>query len=319
MVNSNQYHFVGVGFKMADQQELLLDFEKTLVPGSIKKAMHDAGAKSRDLWQVEVGQIRVMPNFNVRAKNDAYVAHIRSLANLILAEGFRQDKPLAGYVAKEGDDNVIYIHDGHCRLEAVKLAIAEGAEIVTLPVVVTGSGLSLEDLTVGLVTGNSGKPLSTFEVAVVCKRLSGYNWDASQIAKRLDFTEPYVNDLLFLMAAPRQIRDMVQAEQVSASHAVDMLRKHGDKALALLSDGLLRAQAAGKSKVTNKFVAGAAFKKAVRKQSSAMLGALRDVGRDPGFASLSQENQKKLADLLVLLDEAEKQDQLPDGDQAQEP
>ena len=84
-------------------QAELENFEVQLVQGSTKKAMHSANASSRDLWQVEIESIRVIDNFNVRIKDDKYDAHIRALADSMKSEGFYQDKPLAGYVAKDGE------------------------------------------------------------------------------------------------------------------------------------------------------------------------------------------------------------------------
>lgn len=296
---------------MTQQQELSLDFDKALVPGSVKKAMHEVKASSSDLWKVKIGDIRVIDNFNVRVRDDEYYAHIRMLADSMRAHGFKVEKPLGGYVSREGDRNIIYVHDGHCRLEAVALANSEGAQIEQVPVIVGTAGQSLEDLTVGLVTSNNGRPLKPFEVGVVCKRLAGYGWEEERIAVELGYTTQYVNDLLLLMASPRQIRDMVQAGQVAATKAVEMLRKHGDKALDILEHSLRQAQAAGKNKVTNKFVPGAALKKAVTKNASTMMTTLRDVRSDPGYRSLATETRLKLDELLRLLDAAEKDGTLP--------
>lgn len=54
---------------------------------------------------------------------------------------------MAGFVAKEDGNDVIFVTDGHCRYDAVELAIAEGAELSRIPVVVAHQGTSMEDLT----------------------------------------------------------------------------------------------------------------------------------------------------------------------------
>jgi len=109
-------------------------FTTELHPGSIKSAMRTVGAGSRDLWQVKPENLRVIEGFNVRVRTPTYIERVRSLADSMKSEGYYQDQPMAGYVAKENEEMVIYITGGHRRREAVLLAIAEGAEIVTVPV-----------------------------------------------------------------------------------------------------------------------------------------------------------------------------------------
>ena len=135
-------------------------FDKELTPGNVKAAMKESGAGSRDLWQVAPDKLRTMEGFNVRTRGDDHTAHIRSIADSIKANGYYQYQPLGGVVAVENGEQVIYIHAGHCRLEAALLAIAEGATLERLPVVVSPAGTSMEDLTVELVRGNSGKALT---------------------------------------------------------------------------------------------------------------------------------------------------------------
>lgn len=288
---------------MDQQQEM--QFDITLIAGSAKKVMDEVGAKSRDLWQVPVEQIKVIPGFNVREKDEAYHEHIESLAKSILTEGFYQDKPLAGYVAREGDKEVIYLTDGHCRFEGTQLANSRGANITRLPLVIKPNSSSLEDLTVSLVVSNSGKPLTPYEVGVVCKRLVGYGWDNKEIAGRLGFTEQYVDQLLTLMGAPLEIRKMVQAGALSAANAVDMLRKHGAKAVEILLNAQQKANEAGQKKVTARHLPGATFKKVITKEAPAMLNTLREIKEDPGFANLSESMRLKLEEVLSKLAQAE--------------
>lgn len=289
---------------MADNENLEFNFDKTLVQGAVKKVMTAIEAPSRDLWQVAPQDIRVMEGFNVRVKDDAYYAHIRSIADSIKTEGFFPHKPLAGYVAVEDGVQVIYLHDGHCRFDGAKLAISEGADLKRLPLVVSAAGTSLEDLTVGLVRDNSGRPLSTYETAVVCKRLSRFGWDSAQIAKRLGFSSAqYVDGLLTLIAAPLELRQMVINGVVSASVAIDTLAKHGDKALDVLRAAQQKANGAGKTKVTQKFMPDVMFKRQVKKAAEPMWQTLNAIKEDKGFKALSPELREKLT---VLLDQVNK-------------
>ena len=86
--------------QLAKAQALAHSPEITLVAGSIKGAMKESGAASRDLWFVPRDQIRVIPDFNVRVESPALDAHIRALADSMKSEGFKAEHPLAGYVAR---------------------------------------------------------------------------------------------------------------------------------------------------------------------------------------------------------------------------
>lgn len=285
---------------MVEQKQL--DFEGHLMAGSAKSFMKDTDSSSRDLWQVDVELLEVMDGFNVRVKDDEYRAHIRRLANSMKEEGYFQDKPMAAFVSKEGETQHIYVTDGHCRLEAVKLAIKEGAEIVKVPVVVAQAGSSLEDLTVALVKANDGKLLRPLEIAIVCKRLSRFGWEPKEIARRLDFSVQYVDGLLLLIAAPTGLRKMVEDGAVSASTAIDTLREHGDKALEKLQAGLEAAKAKGKARVTGKHIGGAVFKKEVKKAAPTLFFTLREVRADPAYARIDESLRGKLEQLMGQLD-----------------
>lgn len=228
-------------------------FNLQLTPGGTKPVMKAVGASSSDLWKVKREHIHVIDGFNVRNPNDpAYKAHVKSLAQSIEENGYMADKPLAGYVAREESGDVIYLTDGHSRLAAVDLLIAKGIEFEGLPVVVKERGTSMEDLTIALVTSNSGKPLTPMELVTVIKRLKGFGMDDKTIAKRLTITKKYLDDLLFLAAAPTAIRDMVSNGKVSASLAISTLRDNPKKAVEKLQAAVVKVEASGKTKVTPK-------------------------------------------------------------------
>lgn len=272
------------------------DFTRELTPGNTKAAMKAVGASSSDLWKVEPARLRVLEGFNARVKNEAYTARVRWIADSIKANGFYPDKPLTGFVASEDGEEVIYITGGHRRHEGVLLAIEEGADVGTVPVVIKPRGTSMEDLMVDLVVGNEGDPLTTYEQAVVCKRLAGFGWESKEIARRLGYsTAQYVDGLLALAASPLALRKMVMESVVSATTAIEAIKKHGDKAVDVLLAAMVKS--AG-GRVTAKHMPQAEFKKAVKKQAVAFYDAAVKVQADPGFAGLSEEVRGILAELL---------------------
>lgn len=290
--------------KKADKEsQAQMDFNIQLFPGAIKSGMAGVGAIKRDVYQVEPHILKVLPNFNVRVRNEEYFAHIRNLADSMKAEGFFQHKPLAGIVVREGDEESVYVYEGHSRLEAALLAIKEGAGLERVPVIVQ-SGVSLEDMTVALVRANSGKPLSPYEVGVVCKRMVNFGYDEPEIATKLGYTPQYVRDLLMLMATPDEYRKLVRDGVVSAGLAIDMLAQHGARALEKLLEAQRRAQEGGKSRVTNKHVApNHAFNKKVKKHSADLYGVMSKVRQDSAYVSLSEEVREQLEQIFTLLAE----------------
>lgn len=282
--------------------ELKTQFDAMLVAGNVKTAMKEANASSRDLWSVDISAIRILPDFNVRIHDREWETHIRALANSMKVEGYYQDKPMAGYVAKDGDAQVIYITDGHCRYNAVLLANSEGAEILRVPVVIGAQSTSIEDLTVALFKSNSGKPLTPYEIGIVCKRLTNYGWSVEDISKRLDITELYVDNLLRLVGSPKPIRDMVTSGQVSAALAIHVLRKKGSKALETLQAALDKANGAGKQKVTGKHMPGHGFDKAIKSAAPRLYETIGIIKGDPGYMQLSEGVRGALDELIASIE-----------------
>lgn len=226
-----------------------------LTPGSVKKAT--VGIPSGDLWKMPRARIRVIEGFNVREKDADYKANVRKYADSMKANGYDETKPMAGYVYEENGEHFIGLVDGHTRLDAVDLANSEGAEIEIIPVVTKARGTSMEDITIGLVTSNSGAALKPLEVAKVCKRLVGFQMDVKDIAARLTLTPAYVNQLLDLLAAPKAVRDLVANGTIAATLAMDTIKKHGKEATKMLTAGVKQAKVTGKTRVTAKHVKAA--------------------------------------------------------------
>lgn len=237
--------------------------------------------------------------------NKRYRDRVRRIANSIKSEGYYLDKPLAGYVANEGGNHVLYVFGGHTRRLALELANSEGAGIETVPVVVSQKNLTVVSMNIGLINGNEESPLQPYEAAIVCRRLVNEGVDLEEIERRTGYSSEWINNLLLLMDAPEALRAMVADEAVAATLAIDMIKKHGDKALEKLSEALDRKTAAGSAaRVTAKDVDPAAvFNKRVKKSAPAMYSTLSTVTKDPGFASLSPETQAALKKLFDDLSE----------------
>jgi hypothetical protein len=63
-----------------------------------------------------------------------------------------------------------------------------------------------------------------------------------------------VDSLLALVSAPAEVRKLVTEGKVSATQAIDTLKKHGPNAASTLKAGVERAKANGKDKATRKHI-----------------------------------------------------------------
>jgi hypothetical protein len=284
------------------------DFKLRVTPGNTKATMKEADASSSDLWKVGLQYIQTIDGFNVRVDNAARNLRINAIAESILANGYMMDKPLAGYIGSANTDTgqAIYLPDGHTRLAAVKLANAMGATIDRLPVVVKPNSTSAEDLTVALVTSNSGTQLAPYEIGVVAKRLVGYGWEPAVISKRLVLSTNYINDLLLLMGSDSEIRQLVVDDKVSASTAIDAIKMHGAGALKVLMGAFEVATEKGKTKATAKDMPGAEFMKACKKSGEEMYWLIYEMLADPAYTSLNRKLQDRVKGLFAKIPEDER-------------
>lgn len=282
-------------------------FEKDLIPGSVKSAMK--GVSSSDLWKIktkEIGKLKVLDDLNVRIGSSSLDDHIRQLANSMKIQGFKNSKPIEVFILQEGEESSMYVADGHCRLKALQIALAEGAEIEQIPVVTLPTkGMSLQDIVAGLVDNNSGKDLTSFEKALVCKRLFNYGWSTDKIGQRYGYSGTNVEILLCAAGAPNSIVAMMQSGEVAMSTAVEMIRKHGENAVDLLKRGLANAKANGKTSVTPTYIPGVALGKVIKREAEPLYKAAKSIAEDPAFSSLSQENQQVLKALIASIAEKE--------------
>lgn len=236
-----------------------------------RKAITAAATGKSDSFNVRVDQLRTITGFNVRIREtDDYRQHVEELKQSIRENGFYANKPLAGYIGKDGesgDEDVIFITDGHTRLEAVQEINAEavdaGEEIETVPVILKPADTSINDLTIALVQDNNGRPLLPYEMGIVVRRLQNAKdgegnalFSKSDIARKLSITERYIDDLNVLVSAPPKVRNAVLSGEVAATLAIQELRKNPKKAEERITSAVTKAKARGKTKATKKDITG---------------------------------------------------------------
>ena len=179
-----------------------------------------------DLLKINPAIIEVDETYNVRVFNPVADIEDASLLSQIREQGVKD--PLV--VRQDGE--VVYVVQGHRRLAAVKMLMAEGMEIVSVPCLPEDKKASEADRDLDLLTSNSGKPLTWVEQAAVVKRLVAHGWDHARIARNAGFSVPHILNMLDLSAAPKEVLQQVAAGTVSQSTAVKTVRTVGKKAAA---------------------------------------------------------------------------------------
>jgi len=217
---------------------------------------------------------------------------VASLGADILKNGYYQDKPLSGYIAKiDGVDRIV-LHDGHRRHGAVLWAIENGAPIKAVPMVMKERSDNMIQLTLGLLHSNEGQPFSVYEKAVLAKRLKGFGWENKEIATEFKCTTAFVGQLLTLAGAPQAIAELVQNGELSATQAHDLMKQHGEQAAEVATTAVAAAKAAGKKKVTAKDLTPKDIKsKNAKKVAYDLYFQLKKLRDDPKVEKLLTDDQ----------------------------
>lgn len=303
-----------------EQVNRLLDFTGEINTVPSKTLMTVLTHTKGEQINLDPKHLRVMPDFNPRIKDQAYFDHIRALADSIKENGFYQDKPLAGISGYEGKRSVIYVTDGNCRFEALKIAIKEGAPIQWVPVVLKDRTTTMEDLSVALVKSNEGRRFSPLELSIVAKRLFKFGWNGKKIAQKLGFTEDYVSKLLTLSGAPHEIRRMIESGYVSAGVALESMRQHGAEATNVLKGAMDSAKADGNSGVTRKYLPLQVFKKTLTKAAPEMATAIERIQQHAVFSRLPADLQETVNKIIAEVNAAKSnlpKDDAKNGDETE--
>lgn len=277
----------------------ILEFDRSLVPASHKKVLLRVVPGKGNMIMVLPQDIRVVPGLNPRVRSKRYLEHLDRIKRSIIKHGFFADKPLAGYAGMDGTKPVIFCTDGGTRLEAANQAIAEGAPLEYLPLVLKPEGTSMEDLTVSMVRSNEGLEFTPLERAILCARLRKFNWTFDRIAEELDVDPSYVHHLLTLAAAPPGVRQMVANEETTAGVAIEAMRQHGEHAEQVLQAALEQSP---KKKVTRSMLDGR--KKILTKQAPKLYETLTLVHQNDAFKQLPEDLQASINDLITQISAA---------------
>lgn len=219
---------------------------------TFRQMVKDGTAKRADAMKFRIEDIHEEPGFNLRREGEDLEASIDALAAHIRAGGM-----LPPLEVRPRPDGGVFLVDGHRRRRAYLRAaddIRDGdGQLFVNVVAFTGNDA---DRIARVITSAEGRSLSPLEIAEGYRRLVALNWTPDQIAAKVGKTRQHVDQLLILGGANADVHSLVAAGSVSATTAIDIVRKHGEAAGAILSGEVNKAKAAGKAKATAGAVKG---------------------------------------------------------------
>jgi ParB-like chromosome segregation protein Spo0J len=239
---------------------LLKPCENTM---SLKQWTISNGGKMSDLFGIPPDLLDPNPD-NIRLDTPELREHVRTIANSIIGQGFLRSRPLT--IRLIGERALVV--DGNCRLAAIRLAIAEGAEIKDVPCVSEPRGTDDADRVCNMLLANSGLAHTPLEYTTAVKRLLSYGWTDADVAKKLGKSRAWVANLLDLAEAPPEVRAAVADGSVSSTLAVKLVREHGAGAAAVVAEAKAKT---GRAHVTERHV------RAPRPVAQSMESAARDL------------------------------------------
>lgn len=186
------------------------------------------------------------------------------------------------------DDGRVIAVGGHHRTVAGCELVDEGFDIMIDAVQFRGSDA---DRIVHMLTSAQGLPVTPLQAGQQYRKLVAFGWDVKKISDHVGKTPAYVGSMIHLAESNTDVQRMVEANEVAAHTAVKVVRKHGEKAGAVLAGELTKAKASGKGKVTAKTISGNSLPlhKAIQQEI------------DSGGAALAEEYCPEHAKLIEYL------------------
>lgn len=179
---------------------------------------HEGIVGRTDFYKVDPTQVKVVDGYNPRQLFDAVKLEE-------LKESIKELGVLVPIRVKLNNDGEITLIDGERRLRATLMAIAEGAEIVSIPAIVERKTLNEIDSIIMSITTNSGEPLTMVEEAVAIKRLVNYGVKPEDVAKKIGKSVPTVYNRLRLLDASPEVINELEEGNISFGEVKEIVSK----------------------------------------------------------------------------------------------
>jgi ParB-like chromosome segregation protein Spo0J len=213
---------------------------------SYRDLIAEGTASRANAIKVRIQDIYEQPGFNLRdpdavdENGETFEEGINRFAEYIAAGG--TFPPIEIRIRSEGG---VWVVDGHRRRLAVLRAMELGAPLADKNGDVWIHTIAFEgndvDRLTRIMTSNESRKLTDLERANGYKRLAAFGLSSSDIAARVGRSRPHVEQLLILANANHDVQEMVKAGKVSATAAIDLVRKEGENAGAVLGEKVAAA------------------------------------------------------------------------------
>lgn len=238
---------------------------------------------------IHLDDIHVKPGFNKRLDDER-----TRLADDDLFQFLMNGGSVPPLEVMSRDEGGVWIVEGHRRHRCYERCREAGKPVNKIHIVqFVGDDKERLDR---ILTSNNQLSLSELEQAAVVKELaSAFNQSVSEIAALVNKSEPTVRNLLTLAGANHDVKEKVQAGEVSAGAAIDRVKEFGEKAGEVLEQDKAVAAAAGKKKVTRSVIAPEiSVKKARRLVELITLAGINE----SGAISLSGELLNEVVEII---------------------
>ncbi len=220
---------------------------------SLKTLAAAGEIKKTDLYRVDPRMLYEEPQFNLRTYEDPDVdAQIEGFAH-----SYANGHYVPPLIVRVDDEGRIAIVEGHLRRRGALRAIERGCDLPYLDSVpFKGNDAERVEVMLRSAEGLKLKPLG---VAIGYLRLQRMGYDNAKIAQAMHKTASHVEQMLVLATANHDVHRLVASGAVAAHTAIEVVRKHGEKAGRFLQQQLDAAMASGKHKVTSGSIEGRAL------------------------------------------------------------
>lgn len=223
-----------------------LDSQPKILTSFKAKAINSetTGVRKDDIYKVPPEVLEEEPGFNERDYEDPdVVAKIKDFAAAYAAGRFVP--PLVARV--DTATGRIFVVEGHQRRRGALLAIKEGAVIPVLQCIpFRGNNM---DRILCQLSSQDGLKLKPVGIARNYLKLVNMGATEKEIAASRNMTVTHVKGMLTLAEAPVEVQKMVNDGTVSATLAIDMVRKYGENAAEHLKGELAEAKSKGQTKI----------------------------------------------------------------------
>jgi ParB/RepB/Spo0J family partition protein len=213
----------------------------------------------RSAWTLHPSEIHVAPGRNRRRRTeDGRYAKFDELCASILENGIIT--PLR-VVSQDGK---YWLTAGHRRKEALDALIADGHDIVAVPVEMDSKYSSEADHLLMQLNENSGVPYSDLENGDTIREYIAFGNTKEMVAQKTGFKLPYIERCLALTYAPPAIQELVASGEIAPTVAFGVIREQGTgpEAMSVLTEAVTVAKAQGRTAATGDDVAAVKMTKA---------------------------------------------------------